>query len=74
MRDRGTGGAVGAPRGGGPRDVCQHPAVKPEPSWVPHAAAQHPGPLLPWWHLHNHLYMLIGMEEHQFSPIPSAGC
>lgn len=38
------------------------------------APCECPRPWPPWWRLHNHLYMLIGMEKHGFSPLPGAGC
>lgn len=65
-RDRGAGGA---PRGGGPRvgvsTQCKARAILGAPCECPH-------PWPPWWHLHNHLYMPIGMKKPSFSPIPGA--
>lgn len=36
------------------------------------ATCECPGPWPPWWHLHNHLYMSVGMEKQNFSPISGA--
>ena len=55
----GDSGALG---GGGPRDGCHHPRVRLGLSWAP--APGSPATMVAF----AYLYILIGLEEHHFSP------
>lgn len=65
-------GCRGCSQGRWPQGWVSAPGVRPGLFWAPHVNAHVPGHH--GWRLHNHLYMLIGMEKHGFSPLPGAGC